>query len=207
VGSAVALGIGTHVSVPRTRRLGRGVDGELSIQRDRGLGGKVSDLGLKLRPIQKEERCASPVCRRATYVYGLLYEHDQLNRPTHEALHELLSLPSPGAIAQLRLVAKRGRLVAADGADLYLPHSARLAIPLAFVHGAESEAFRPGGTETTVAELRTGNPGSPVSLHLIPDYGHLDLVIGKNADNDVFPLILDHLNATTAPAAGALVGA
>jgi cholesterol oxidase len=194
IGSAVSLGIGTHVSVPRTRRLGRGVDGELSIQRGGGLGGKVSDQFLKLRPIQKEERCASPVCRRATYVYGLLYEHDQLNRSTHEALHELLSLPSPTAMAHLRLVAKRGRLVAADGADSYLPNNARLAIPLAFVHGAESEAFRPAGTEATVAELRASNPVAPVSLQLVPDYGHLDLVIGKNADRDVFPLILDHLN-------------
>jgi cholesterol oxidase len=75
------------------------------------------------------------------------------------------------------------------------------------VHGAESEAFRPDGTEATVAALRAGSPGASVSLKLVPDYGHLDLVIGKNAARDVFPLILDHLDTTTASPAGTLVGA
>ena len=208
IGSAVALGLGTHVSVPRTRRLGRGVDGELSLQRDDSAGGRMADRLLRFQPMQKEERCASPVCRRATYVYGLLYEHDQLNRATHETLHELVALPGRRAMEHLRLVAKQGRLVAADGADAYLPHLARLALPLAILHGAESEAFRPDGSEATVAALRAAVPAGLVSLELVPDYGHLDLVIGKNADRDVYPLLLAHLDRTTAPLAGAdaLVG-
>jgi len=200
IGSAVALGAGTHVSVPRARRLGRGADGELALQRGDSRGGRAADRLLRLRPMQKEERCASPVCRRASYVYGLLYEHDQLNRATHETLHELLSLPGRRAMEHLRLVAKAGHLVAACGSELYLPGLARLAVPLAIVHGAESEAFRPEGAAATAAAL---DP-SLVSLRLVPDYGHLDLVIGKNADRDVYPLLLDHLDRTTAPAADAL---
>ena len=206
VASAIALGGGTHVSVPRTRRLGRGVAGDLSLQRDESLGGRMADRLLKLQPLQKEERCASPICRRATYVYGLLYEHDQLMRLTHETLHELISLPSPTAMSHLRLIAKRGSLVAADGSDAYLPALSRLTVPLALVHGAESEAFRPAGAEATLAALRAAGRDD-VELRLVPDYGQLDLLIGKNADRDVFPLLLDHLDRTTAPAAGALQNA
>jgi cholesterol oxidase len=157
--------------------------------------------------MQKEERCASAVCRRASYVYGLLYEHDQLNRATHETLHELVALPSRRAMEHLRLVAKTGHLVAADGSDAYLPNLARLAIPLTIVQGAESDAFRPEGAEASATVLRAAVGGELVSLQVVPDYGHLDLVVGKNADRDVFPLLLDHLDRTTAPAADALARA
>ncbi len=207
IGSAVSLGAGTHVSVPGRRRLGRGLDGDASLHRGDRLGGRMADRLLKLQRLQKEERCASPVCRRATFVYGLLYEHDQLNRATHETLHELLALPSRTAMAHLRLIAKRGRLVGATGEDVYVSRLDRLAIPLAFVHGAESEAFRPEGSEATVAALRAAVDPALVSLELVPDYGQLDLVIGRNADRDVFPHLLAHLDSTTAPVSGALVGA
>jgi cholesterol oxidase len=204
IGSAVALGVGTHLSVPRLPSSGRGLDGDVSLQRDDRLRGRIADRMLKLQRLQKEERCASAVCRRATHLYGLLYEHDQLNRATHEALHELVSLPSARAMEHLRLIAKRGRLVAADGSDAYLPALDRLSIPLAFVHGAESEAFRPEGTEASVAALRAAVDPALVSLELVPDYGHLDLVIGKDAASDVFPFLVEHLTRTTAPLESAL---
>jgi cholesterol oxidase len=204
VDSATALGTGVHISSPRARGRSRGLDGGLSLSRGERFSGRLADLLLKARPMQKEERCASPVCRRATYVYGHLFEHDQLNHLTHETLHEQLSLPSRTALEQLRLSAKRGHLVAADGSERYLPALGKLTVPLAFVHGAESEPFRPQGTEETVTALhRAGVPSERVTLALVPDYGHLDLLIGKNADRDVYPLVLAQLERTAAPRTGA----
>jgi hypothetical protein len=37
-----------------------------------------------------------------------------------------------------------------------------------------------------------------VSLHVVPDYGHLDLVIGKDAARDVYPLVREHLERVAA---------
>jgi cholesterol oxidase len=193
IGAAIALGAGLSVTVPNARRLGRGLDDELSLQRGEKLAERMADRFLKLQPMQKEERCASPVCRRASYVYGLLYEHDRLNRATHETLHELLSLPSRTAMAHLRLIAKERRLVAADGSDAYLPNRAGIAVPVSFVHGDESEVFKLEGTQMTVAALREAVDPALVSLDVAADYGHLDLVIGKDAATDVFPLLLAHL--------------
>jgi len=31
---------------------------------------------------------------------------------------------------------------------------------------------------------------------VIPDYGHIDCIFGKNAVKDVYPLILQHLDET-----------
>jgi len=206
--SAVCLGAGTHVSVPHAKRLGRGLDGKASLEHAGGMSGRMTDRLLKLRRLQKEERCASPVCRRAAYVYGLLLEHDQLNRGTHEVLHELLSLTSRRAMEQLRTIARRGHLVDAEGRDAYLPYLDRLAVPVALIQGAESEAFRPEGAEATVAALSAAMRPELVSLQVVPDYGHLDLLIGKAADRDVYPLILEQLERTAAaPVAGELVGA
>jgi cholesterol oxidase len=207
VGSAVALGAALHLAIPRGRWRGRGLDDGPSLRRGTGFSARVADSLLKARPMQKEERCSSPVCRRATYVYGHLFEHDQLNRATHETLHEQLSLPSRRAVEHLRLVARRGHLVAADGSDRYLPALDRLTAPLAFVHGAESEAFRPDGTEATVAALRAaGAAPDQATLTIVPGYGHVDLVIGKDAVRDVYPLVLARLEETTASGVDALVG-
>jgi cholesterol oxidase len=200
VGSATALGAGLYLTAPRARRRRRGLDGTLSLDRGDRFSGRLADRLLRLGPMQKEERCSSPVCRRATSVYGHLFEHDQLNHLTHETLHEQLSLPSRTAMEHLRLAAKRGHLVTADGSERYLPALGRLTVPLAFVHGAEDETFRPDGTHATVAALReAGVAPELVTLDLVPNYGHLDLLIGKNADRDVFPLLLARLERTGTP--------
>lgn len=194
IASALALGAGTHVVMPGVRNLGRGLDGEMSLDS----GGLLSKGMLKLQRMQKEERCASNVCRRATFVYGLLYEHDQLNRATHEALHELLALPSERAITHLRKIGERGRLIGAEGSDSYIPSLAKLDVPVAIVHGDESEPFSVDGAQLTAAALREAVGAERVSLDIVPDYGHLDLVIGKSADRDVYPLVLAHLDRVAA---------
>ncbi|MBM9535822.1 hypothetical protein JWG43_01900 [Desulfobulbus alkaliphilus] len=43
---------------------------------------------LRLQPIPLEERCWSSVCHHITFLYGMLYEHERLNKATHDALHE-----------------------------------------------------------------------------------------------------------------------
>jgi cholesterol oxidase len=206
IASVVAIGTGTHVQLPKGRNLGRGIDDDLSLDRADSLGGRVADRFLKLQRVQKEERCASAVCRRATHVYGLLYEHDKLNRATHESLHELLALPSRTAIAHLAAIAKRGRLVAADGSDVYLSNLPRLTVPVTLVHGDESEAFLAEGARMSAAALREAVDPELVALHVVPDYGHLDLVIGKDAAVDVYPLVVEHLERAAARA-GALTEA
>jgi cholesterol oxidase len=90
------------------------------------------------------------------------------------------------------------QLVDATGEDVYLSHPERLAIPLRIIHGAENACFHPSGTERTEQWLRAHNDAtSPglVSRVVIPNYGHIDCIFGKNAALDVFPHILAHLEA------------
>ena len=87
-------------------------------------------------------------------------------------------------------------MVSFDGQDEYLPHVERLNIPITFIHGEENETFLPESTEKTYSFLRQKNGKDLYSRYVIPHYGHIDCIFGKNAVHDVYPLILKHLEAT-----------
>jgi cholesterol oxidase len=156
---------------------------------------RLYDDALKLYPIP--ERCDSPVCHRITFMYAPLYRHEQLNEATHTALHELFGIANVEAFEGLALMTRKGHVVAADGSDAYLPNLQRMAIPISFIHGQENECFLPESTQITYDLLVKQNGGNLYSRHVIPGYGHIDCIFGKNAAVDVFPYILDHLDATS----------
>ena len=151
---------------------------------------------LARQPLEAEERCDSPVCHRITFIYGLLYEHDRLSEETHEALAELFGVASIRMLRHLALMARRGHLVDADGADAYLPHAERLRIPIRFIHGAENACYLPRGTELSLAYVAGHNGAELYSRRVIPGYGHIDCIFGEHAARDVFPLALEHLEET-----------
>ncbi|MDE2089462.1 MAG: GMC family oxidoreductase N-terminal domain-containing protein, partial [Gammaproteobacteria bacterium] len=154
---------------------------------------RLYDAALKLYPVPPEERCASPVCHRVTFMYAPLYEHDQLNADTHDALHEMFGVANIGAMDHLAAMVRAGHVVAAGGSDRYMPHLQRLAIPITFIHGAENACFLPRSTELTYEALRDKNAKISYRRHVIPGYGHIDCIFGKDAARDVYPLILEHL--------------
>ena len=53
-----------------------------------------------------------------------------------------------------------------------------------------------GSTARTVDVLSARNGSSLYSRVVIPDYGHIDCIFGKNAARDVYPHIVEHLDAT-----------
>lgn len=167
---------------------------------------RLYDRVLDLFPDDREEKCDSAVCHRITFMYSLLYEHDQLNTATHDALPEMFGIANIDSLEHLARMVRAGDLRTARGEDAYLPYLKRLAIPITFIHGAENSCFRPESTERTMALLAQCNGATLYRRHVVPGYGHLDCIFGKRASRDVFPLIVEHLEATsrtgTAPRSG-----
>jgi cholesterol oxidase len=157
---------------------------------------RLYDAALKLYPLELKEECDSPVCHRISFMYAPLYQHEQLNQLTHDTLHELFGIANIRSFEHIALLARKGHLVAFDGSEAYLPHLERLAIPIAFIHGAANRCFLPESTEITYNLLCQTNGDKLYSRHVIPNYGHIDCIYGKNAVNDIFPLMLSHLEAT-----------
>lgn len=144
-------------------------------------------------PMEQEERCKNNVCQRITGLYGNLYEHSQLSAQTHRSLHELFGVVNLTAMSQLSRISIARHLVNAVGEEVYLPYLNRLAIPIAFIHGAENICVLPESTEITLDRVTKANGSGLYQRFLIPEYGHVDCILGKNAVNDVYPHILGHL--------------
>lgn len=157
---------------------------------------RLYDHLLTLYPIPKRERCDNPVCRRITSIYGPLWKHDKLGTRLHHALYEMFGVANVKAMAQSALIARKGHLVNARGDDVYLPHLNRMNLPIAFVHGGENESVLPRSTEVTFELLAKNNGKGLYSRHVIPQYGHVDCIIGEKAVQDVYPAIVSHLEAT-----------
>ena len=155
---------------------------------------KLFDKALRLYPTEFEEFCDNPVCRRIASMYSPLYEHDQLNHATHRAMHEMFGVANMAAFEHLGVLVRKKKLVNASGDDVYLPHLERLDLPITFIHGEENACFLPESTEATYDLLRNTFDPDQFQRHVIPKYGHIDCIFGKNAHLDVYPLILEALD-------------
>jgi len=62
-----------------------------------------------------------------------------------------------------------------------------------FVTGGLNNCFVPESQQRTFDFFERHAPGRH-SLHIVPGYGHLDVFVGKRADKDWFPLIVDELD-------------
>jgi choline dehydrogenase-like flavoprotein len=163
---------------------------------DMGWAERLYDRALQLYP-SGDEPCGLPFCRRVMFLYGEVYDHDQLNDATHEALHEVFGIANMTTFDQISLALRKGHMVAADGADVYLPATDNLRVPLMFLHGEHNRLFTPEGSQLTYDYLVETNGPDLYTRTVVPGYAHMDLFVGKDAGRDVYPLLaadLDRFN-------------
>jgi cholesterol oxidase len=154
---------------------------------------RLYDTALHLYPSGPEE-CGSAFCRRVMFMYGEVYDHDNLNDATHEHLHEVFGVANMRTFAQITRILRAGHAVAADGADIYLPEVDRFRMPISFIHGANNRLFLPEGSKLTYDYLVENHGPELYTRHVIDDYAHMDLYIGKDAARDVYPVVTAELD-------------
>jgi choline dehydrogenase-like flavoprotein len=159
---------------------------------------KLYDTALRLYPAGKEY-CSSPFCRRMMFMYGEVFDHDQLNDATHEFIHEAFGVSNLTTFKQITQAIRAGHVVSAEGEDVYLPNVEGLKLPIAFLHGDKNRLFLPEGSLRTFEYLKEKNGPEYYTRHIFEDYAHMDCFIGKNAARDVYPVVtaeLDRHNPT-----------
>jgi cholesterol oxidase len=154
----------------------------------------VIDLLLRAVPMPAGERCGKAICRWINAIYGCTHRHAQLDDATHDRIDDLFGVGDLAALAHIARMVRHGAAVDADGTDLYLAHPERLRLPLLLVQGEHNAIFRPGGSLRTLRWLVAANGPDHYERVLLPDYGHLDALIGRNAWRDVYPIISGHLD-------------
>lgn len=209
VRSAVCSQIATHMKVPPFNALKSGLHvpevlDALGVQRlttdakpDEAWWEKLIDDALRLFPVDAGEGDSNPVSRRISFLYGQLYEITQLNTATYNALHEMFGVAVIDAFDHLAMMVRAGHLVDFHNQEVYLTDAnwKHLAIPITFIHGAKNQCWLPESTALTLELLEQHNPGVRYARHVIPDYGHIDCIFGKDAARDVYPYILEHLQS------------
>jgi cholesterol oxidase len=156
---------------------------------------KIYDASLVFLPVPEHERCNSAVCHRISSIFGELYEHSQLNAATHDALPRMFGRANLSAMKQLTEILLANQLIDSKGNNSYLPHLQKLALPMMFISGANNDCVLPRSTLETYNLLRNVNGNDFYHRQEIPDYGHVDCVIGHSAAAEVYPLILDFLES------------
>ncbi|KAF9086702.1 hypothetical protein BGX29_001264 [Mortierella sp. GBA35] len=171
---------------------------------------RTIDNALRFMPMPVQEYCNNAVCHRASFCFGLLWEHDKLSKNMHENLEEILGSINIESLKTLVMGwCKKQTLMTVEDQDLSTPENLKRLknVPVLLIHGAKNQVFIPEATLKTIEELRNVNlPMTNMTYdyksiyrrEVIPGYGHLDCIVGDRAYQDVYPIILKQLEANLA---------
>ncbi len=161
----------------------------------------VYDLILRVAPTPRGESCGNAVCQWITAYFGLTHRHWQLNEDTHNDLGRLFGVTSVHPLRHIGDMVAARKSLDHEGNDVYLrsddkdePGNAnRLAIPILFLAGSHNRIFFPETSKRTYQWLKASNPDVRYDRKVLTEYAHLDGIIGRNANREVYPLVLAHL--------------
>ncbi len=147
--------------------------------------------------------CDNPVCKGVSFTYGTgfpaLWSHENLNDATHEWIKQEFAQVPIAFFEQMAQCIEKGHLVAVDGypelpAD-FAANEPSTSARFAFFAGLDNRCFLAESQQRTFDFFNSWRKGYH-SLHMLPNYGHLDVFFGKNAAKDVFPLMSEELDRT-----------
>jgi cholesterol oxidase len=143
--------------------------------------------------------CQVSACHMVSFMWGsghpAMYEHDNLMPVTHERMADLCSSCGLNYYRHVTRMVRAGHAVKCDPGDPrhrdlpddYLARAADVATPILLLTGDHNRVF----TDSNIVchqVLSKISPGRH-ELEILPGYGHLDPIVGKNAHLDVFPRI------------------
>ncbi|KAL3490041.1 hypothetical protein BJX62DRAFT_238495 [Aspergillus germanicus] len=150
---------------------------------------------LNFYPISKRrDRCRSAACHRTSFSSGLLWNHENLNRDTHDNVDQFFAGTPTRLLEHVTRMGTHGGCLDNELRPLITETNlARLkGLPILFVSGADNEVF---DSETTLRDyelLRRRFGERMYRRFLVEGYGHLDPIVGKAADEDVYWRLLEH---------------
>ncbi|GIK07468.1 hypothetical protein Aspvir_003134 [Aspergillus viridinutans] len=157
---------------------------------------RLLDALLRFYPFaHRRDVCTSTACRRTSFAFGLLWNHDNLDVHLHENVHEFFAGTHTKLLKHVVRMGTRGfcldnqlrPLLTADNVQ-------RLqGVPILFISGTENEVFNPESTLRDYELLRRRFGERLYRRFLAEGYGHLDPIVGKAAADDVYWRVGEHL--------------
>lgn len=142
--------------------------------------------------------CDNAVCRMVSFTYGggwpALWTHEQLDETTHDWIRGEFGFVPFSFFDQMRRSVRAGQIVRVSPIEslprAYAAQPPKTDARFALLAPELNRCFLPVSQQRSFDFL---SPHCRASLHRIHDYGHLDVFLGKNAETDTFPLILEEL--------------
>ncbi|OTB06144.1 hypothetical protein M426DRAFT_118907 [Hypoxylon sp. CI-4A] len=159
---------------------------------------------LRLMPDARREMCNNASCHRVTMALGRCWNHHNLNEATHRQIDRFFGGVSMTLMHSLMRQGHHG-MVMGNG-PLYESLNTRenirrlKGIPILLFVGRDNAVLSPESTEKTYEVLTdafgTGDDASGVQYRrrVVPDYGHLDCWMGRNAWKDVYPFVREEVD-------------
>jgi len=136
----------------------------------------------------------TPIARRIYFIYGDVYDYENINRPTMEqAVPGFFGGGNLTFFEHISLMIRASEARAADGHDAYWANLENFKVPINFITGEHNKMFVPKGLQRSYDTLRKAHGNSLYSHDVISGYAHLDLWLGSNAERDVWPTALAEL--------------
>jgi hypothetical protein len=163
-----------------------------------GFWPKAIDLGVRVT----HHECDNPVCKHASFTYGLgfptMWDHENLDDATHEWIKGEFAHVPMSLFRQIANSIAAGELVSTGRYPNELPPLFTTQPPqtnarFVFMTGDRNRTFSPEAMARTFEFFERFAPGKHI-FQKVAGYGHLDMFFGRNAHRDVFPFIIDQLN-------------
>ncbi|MDE3256622.1 MAG: GMC family oxidoreductase N-terminal domain-containing protein [Gemmatimonadota bacterium] len=145
--------------------------------------------------------CNNPVCKQVSFTYGsgypALWRHENLNDATHEWLKNEFGNVPLRFFQQMARSVRQGNVISVEGFDElpadFCAQEPQTDARVAFLTGRLNRCFL-YESQVKSFEWFDGYRKNYHTLHLFPTYSHLDVFMGKNADRDTYPTILQELD-------------
>ena len=161
---------------------------------------------LRFMPDERKEICNNASCHRCTLVFGRCWNHRNLNEATHRQIDRFFGGVN---MTLLHLLMKQG---AEGGVMTNGPLYERLdtkenirrlrGVPFLLFVGRDNAVLSTESTHRTYEALTEAfgtcdDDGFNYRRRVVPDYGHLDCWMGRNAWRDVYPFVREEVDRVT----------
>ena len=154
--------------------------------------GKLIETAMKVLPFRHVYD--NPVARRIYFVYGDVYRYENIDAATmNDAVPSFFGGGNMTFFEHMSLMIRAGAARDARGRDVYWANLENFDFPISFITGEHNRMFVPKGLQRSYDTLRRAHGPRNYSHAVIPNYAHLDLWLGRNAERDVWPTALAEL--------------
>ncbi|GLB08494.1 hypothetical protein AtubIFM57258_004384 [Aspergillus tubingensis] len=157
---------------------------------------KVLDILLRFYPVEnRRDICTSTHCHRTTFAFGLCWNHNNLDANIHDNVGQFFADTHTKLLEHVTRMGTHEACLDNELRPLLTDRNLHNLqdIPILFMSGKVNEVFKPESTLRDYEMLRRRFGEHLYRRFLVEGYGHLDPVIGKNAADDVYWRVFEHV--------------